>query len=161
MYDRSNTTCKVDEANFDLFARKQRAYDAIPPTQASLKKEHAKWAVFQAGHVWGQSTVTEQKLSSPTNWGWSKQDNIWTPKWTNRLLQLNVAKRFRNVVVKSQITQETANDTVQAFHAQHCVHANAKKTDKCLIFSHSTSTFSRYSLHKNHLNQINIYANSV
>ena len=81
MYDRSSTTCKVDEARFDLFARKQRAYDAIPPTQAALK-EHVKRAVFQAGHLWGQSTLTEQKLPSPTNWGWSLQDNVWTPKWT-------------------------------------------------------------------------------
>ena len=81
MYDRSSTTCKVDEARFDLFARKQRAYDAIPPTQAALT-EHVKRAVFQAGHVWGQSTVTEQQLPSPSNWGWSKQNNVWVPKWT-------------------------------------------------------------------------------
>ena len=80
MYDRSSTTCKVDEACFDLFARKQRAYYAIPPTQTALK-EHVKRAVFQAGHVWGQSTVTEQKLPSPTNWRWSLQANVWTPKW--------------------------------------------------------------------------------
>ena len=83
MYDRSSTctTCKVDEARFDLFARKQRAYDAIPPTQAALK-EHIKRAVFQAGHVWGQSTVTEQQLPSLSNWRWSKQNNVWVPKWT-------------------------------------------------------------------------------
>ena len=60
MYNRSTTTCKVDEAHFDLFVRKQKAYYAILPTQAALK-EHVKQAVFQAGNILGQSTVTEQK----------------------------------------------------------------------------------------------------
>ena len=36
MYDQSSTYCDVDEARFDLFARKQSAYDAIPPIQAAL-----------------------------------------------------------------------------------------------------------------------------
>ena len=31
----------VDEARFDLFARKQRAYNAIPTIQSALK-EHVK-----------------------------------------------------------------------------------------------------------------------
>ena len=64
-----------------IYLHEARAYNAIPPTQASLK-DYVKRAVFQAGHVWGQSTVTEQKLPSPTNWRWSLQDNVWTPKWT-------------------------------------------------------------------------------
>ena len=79
MYDRSSTTCKVDEARFELFARKQKAYNAIPPTKAALK-EHAKRAIFQAGHVWGQATVTVQQLPSPSNWGWLKQNNAWVSK---------------------------------------------------------------------------------
>ena len=30
--------CKVDEARLDLFAQKQRAYNAIPPTKGALKQ---------------------------------------------------------------------------------------------------------------------------
>ena len=65
MYDQSNTTCKVDKACFDLFARKQRPHDAIPPIQSALKV-HVKRALFQAGHVWVQSTLTEQQFPSPS-----------------------------------------------------------------------------------------------
>ena len=56
MYDGSSTTSSVDEARFDLFARKLRSYDLIPPTQNALK-EHAKRAAYQAGHIWGQCVI--------------------------------------------------------------------------------------------------------
>ena len=36
MYDRSSDVTTVNEARVDLFARKQRPYDSIPPTQAAL-----------------------------------------------------------------------------------------------------------------------------
>ena len=36
MYDRSSTTTCVNDACLDLFARKQRSYEAIPPTQSAL-----------------------------------------------------------------------------------------------------------------------------
>ena len=53
-------------SRFDVLARKQRAYDAIP-TQSALKA-HVKRSLFQAGpNVWVQSNVTEQQLSSPSN----------------------------------------------------------------------------------------------
>ena len=64
-------TKKVDEAGLDLFARKQRAYNAIPPTKGVLK-QHIKRAIVQAGHVGGQANVTMQLLPPPSNWGWLK-----------------------------------------------------------------------------------------
>jgi hypothetical protein len=70
MYDRSSASTGVDEARLDLFARKQRAYDSIPPTRAALK-EHAKRAAYQAG-IWGQAIVTDPEVSSPANWGWTQ-----------------------------------------------------------------------------------------
>ena len=36
MYDRSSTATAVDEARLDMFARKQRPFEAIPPTRADL-----------------------------------------------------------------------------------------------------------------------------
>ena len=61
-------------SRFDLFARKQRAYDAIHTTQFALKA-HVK--LFQAGpNVWVQSNVTEQQLSSTSNCGLAKQTNV-------------------------------------------------------------------------------------
>ena len=56
MYDKNSTMDKVDEARLDLFARKQRPYDAIPTTRASIV-QHVKRSAFQAACIWGQATV--------------------------------------------------------------------------------------------------------
>ena len=61
MYDRSSDVTTVNEARLDLFARKQRPYDLIPPTQAALK-EHAKPAAYEAGYVWGQALERHPQL---------------------------------------------------------------------------------------------------
>ena len=45
MYDRSSTATGVDAAHLDMFARKQRAYEAIPPIRAALL-EHTKRAAY-------------------------------------------------------------------------------------------------------------------
>ena len=81
MYDRSSEVSTVNEAILDLFARKQRPYDLIPPTQAALK-EHAKHAAYEAIHVWGQALVRQPQLPSPSDWGWLRQDNEWKISWT-------------------------------------------------------------------------------
>ena len=81
MYDRSSTTSSVNEARLDLFAKKQRSYDSIPPTQAALK-EHAKRAAYQAGHIWGQCLIAWPELQCPSKWGWSKEAEKWTVVWT-------------------------------------------------------------------------------
>ena len=56
MYDRSSTAEGVDDARLDMFARKQRPYEAIPPTRDALL-QHVKRAAYQAGCKWSQSTV--------------------------------------------------------------------------------------------------------
>ena len=50
MYDRSSAATGVDEVRLNLFACKERSYDAIPPTSAALM-EHAKCAAYQAGII--------------------------------------------------------------------------------------------------------------
>ena len=81
MYDRSSAATGVDEARLNLFARKQRSYDAIPPTSAALM-EHAKRAAYQAGIIWGQATVTNPEVVSPADWGWNQKGDIWQICWT-------------------------------------------------------------------------------
>ncbi len=51
LYDRSSPYKEVNEARLDLFARKQKTYDCIPPTKAALR-EHCKRAVYNPGHIW-------------------------------------------------------------------------------------------------------------
>ena len=96
MYDRSTATFAVNEARFELFARKQRPYDAIPPTRGALL-EHTKRAAFQGGHVWAQTDVCIQQVPSPEHWGWTKENDIdnWKPKWT---LLLAVASSCQELV---------------------------------------------------------------
>jgi hypothetical protein len=48
MYDQSSSTNKVNDASLDIFARKQRPYNGIPPSRAALV-EHIKRYVMQAG----------------------------------------------------------------------------------------------------------------
>lgn len=81
MYDRSSSATGVDEARLDLFARKQRSYDCIPPTRAALK-EHAKRAAYQSGIIWGQAIITSPEIGSPGNWGWIKTGETWQICWT-------------------------------------------------------------------------------
>jgi len=61
MYDRSNAASCVNEARLDHFARKQRTYDAIPPTTAALR-EHAKRAAYQGGVIWGKATASNPEI---------------------------------------------------------------------------------------------------
>ena len=80
MYDRSSTATGVDEARLDLFARKQKPYNAIPPTGDALKK-HIMRAAYQAGYVWGQSTTRNPEPCSPGDWGWMKDGDTWIVNW--------------------------------------------------------------------------------
>ena len=82
MYDRSSISRKVNETRLDLFARKQRPYNNIPPSRAALV-EHIKRSILQAGHKWGQSLCKTQDLPSPSSWGWTKNDGVWVPYWTS------------------------------------------------------------------------------
>ena len=46
MYDKSSSATDIDSVRLDLFARKQRAYDAIPTTSTALEY-HTKRAAYQ------------------------------------------------------------------------------------------------------------------
>ena len=81
MYDRSSTAATVDEARLDMFARKQRPYEAIPPTRAALL-QHTRRAACQAGCVWAQATQCQPEIENPANWGWQLLAEEWQIYWT-------------------------------------------------------------------------------
>ena len=56
LYDRTSSLSKVNEFRQELFSKKARSFENIPPTKASLRK-HVKRAVFQGGFVWGQTLL--------------------------------------------------------------------------------------------------------
>ena len=73
MYDRSSKFTDINDARKELFTKRGRAMDAIPPTKAALC-EHIKRVAYQAGHCWGQTLRSEPSLPSPDEWGWQKSD---------------------------------------------------------------------------------------
>ena len=81
LYDRSSVTTSVNDARMELFARKQKPYDAIPPTSDALK-EHVKRAAYQAGIIWSQATVPLPAIGSPADWGWVLKGETWHVSWT-------------------------------------------------------------------------------
>ena len=81
MYDKSSRADTVNEARLDMFARKQRPYESIPPTRAALK-QHVKRAAYQAGCIWSQATSCQLEMQTPDNWGWTKEGDVWKILWT-------------------------------------------------------------------------------
>jgi hypothetical protein len=83
LYDRTSSQESVDETRKQLFTKKGRTIDHIPPTQAALI-QHTKRAAYQAGHCWGQMMVATPELPSPGDWGWKKNDTgrRWEVYWT-------------------------------------------------------------------------------
>ena len=81
MYDRSSSSDDVDEARLDLFTRKQRPYESIPPTKAALI-QHAKRAAYQAG-IWRKCTDTNIDPPDPADWGWARPGDRWEVIWSD------------------------------------------------------------------------------
>ena len=75
MYDMSSTATGVNNARLDMFALKQRPYQAIPPTRSALR-QHVKLAAYQAGCVWRQSILRQPETQSPADWGWAKNGDM-------------------------------------------------------------------------------------
>ncbi|WAR13966.1 hypothetical protein MAR_004071 [Mya arenaria] len=38
--------------------------------------------MYQSGHIWGQIVLKNPPLPSPLEWGWTKQNDKWTPLWS-------------------------------------------------------------------------------
>ena len=66
LYDRTSSSVNVNEARKQLFTKKGRAIDAIPPTRAALV-QHIKRAVYQGGHCWGKVLQAFPHIPTPEN----------------------------------------------------------------------------------------------
>ena len=80
LYDRTSSKDDINEARQQLFAKKGRTMDAVPPTQAALF-QHIKRAAYQGGHCWGRALEVAPELPSPGDWGWADPSD-WKPFWT-------------------------------------------------------------------------------
>ena len=75
IYDKSSTATGVDNARLEMFAWKQRPYQATPPTRSALL-QHVKHAAYQAGCIWSQSTLHQPETQSPAHSGWAKNGDL-------------------------------------------------------------------------------------
>ena len=67
MYDRTSELIDINATRKDLFTRKSRALDYIPPTKAALQ-QHVKRASLQS-QGWIRATHLDQKLPNPSDCG--------------------------------------------------------------------------------------------
>ena len=81
LYDRTSAQTAVNGAGKQLFVKKGRQFEAIPPTRAALL-EHSKRAVLQAGYIWGKALIPSPTMPNPQNWGWTLDGGLWRPYWT-------------------------------------------------------------------------------
>ena len=70
MYDRTSDVLEINKARKELFTKKSRSLENLPPTQAAVK-EHTKRASLQ-GQSRIKATELDQPLPNPGDFGWSK-----------------------------------------------------------------------------------------
>ena len=68
MYDKESECLTGNGVRKDLFAKKDRSFESIPPTSASLL-QYVKRSAYQAGYQWGQSLVASPPQPCPDDWG--------------------------------------------------------------------------------------------
>ena len=107
-----------------MFARKQRPYEAIPPTRAALL-QHTKRAAYQAGCIWGQATQCQPEAESPADWGWKKLGEQWGLFWTANAPVAQSCEQLS--VAANQSAVEDANVLDWGSLAQNCAIANVNK----------------------------------
>ena len=75
------TSRDVIKARCKLFAMKNNVR-LILPTRVALK-QHVRQAMYEGGHVWGQTVLPAPALPSPTDWDWVKtSEQTYEPHWT-------------------------------------------------------------------------------
>ena len=93
MCDRTSECLEVNEARKQLFIKKSRTLETIPPTKAALE-QHIKPASYQA-RCWSQALVQNPQLPSPSDWGWIKKEGEWHSIWTTLV---EAAKSYHELI---------------------------------------------------------------
>jgi hypothetical protein len=80
LYDRTSECTDLDSARKQLFTKKNRTLEHLPPTSNAFE-QHVKRTVFQAIHCWSHCLKQQMPAIDPGLWGWEKQDDKWIPIW--------------------------------------------------------------------------------
>ena len=71
----------VNECHKDLFARKGRLPEGLPPIQDALIL-HVYRVVYQANYFWAQTLTKDTFFSDPNDWGWKNTLKGYGFFWT-------------------------------------------------------------------------------
>lgn len=80
LYNRTSTIVNIDEARCELFTKKGRAMDALPPTKAALV-QHIRRAVYQGGHCWGKMLHVNLDMPTPGDGSIQTAGNHYGPPY--------------------------------------------------------------------------------
>lgn len=80
MYDRTSECVSLDTARMQMFTKKSKSLESLPPTSDSFL-QHVKRAVYQAVHCWGHCMEKQPHFPDPSEWGWTKDGESWVPQW--------------------------------------------------------------------------------
>jgi hypothetical protein len=80
LYDRTSDVETLNAARKQMFTKKTRTLENIPPTSNAFL-QHVKRCVLQAINCWSHSLETQMPVINPAEWGWSKDGDKWLPVW--------------------------------------------------------------------------------
>ncbi len=142
MYDRSSSTAAVDNARLEPFAKKQRSYQAIPPTPAALV-QHIRHAAHQAACVWSHALVCQPEKKNPAEWGWKQEGDcsstlmVCTPTSCSEFLtadEMPVQDAVSRTVQMLQVWSELYDHVqLHLLRAQTCVYMESMNNAKLFI----------------------------
>ena len=95
IYEKNSVDEEVNVARRNMYCKKNKAIENIPPTKDALIQQ-AKRAAYQGGHIWGNVFTCIPDLPCPSQWGWKKNEGEdWVPLWTTLLDVSQVCLEFK------------------------------------------------------------------
>ena len=79
-FNRSSPLTSINECRRDLFTKKRRTLENIPPTEDALV-QHLKWSMLQA-IIWTFCLILQLPEFDFAKWGWIVDENGVHPSWT-------------------------------------------------------------------------------
>ena len=73
LYDKTSDCRYLNESRRELFCKKNRSLDNLPPTQDALA-QHVKLTIFQ-NTIWALSSDPQRIIPKPSEWGWKREEN--------------------------------------------------------------------------------------
>ena len=82
LYHSTSPSSSANKSTKELFSKKGRLLDGIPPTTDTLQL-HIYRAIYQASYCWAQSLCKIPSLADPCEWGWKMEDKHYKIVWTS------------------------------------------------------------------------------